>query len=300
MSRRRPSTGARWAVVAGVLVIFAGVAAVLIFSSQGPPPQQRLFQLSVVGSTMTPSHVQAYENDTLTVSVSTDKAEEIHLHGYNKAFFPRPGQPETLTFPANITGSFVLEIEGPSIALGILDVQPRAGFLGLGAPKDQSSTTVHPPAGSTGALVQVGSTSSYNLSIEIAGLQPMYMPQQVASVHPKTGEEMFTGQMVMPPGMAGMQDMSNIASMNIPPEWRHLEVHAFSKKTGDVITNLTPTITVTNQVTGQAVQVPITTMEGVIEGPGDFHYGNNVDLPSGQYRVAVTIGGESANFDFSL
>ena len=287
-------------MVFGLLVVFAVATGVLIFSSQGPAPRQRLFQLNVAGESMTPSHIQANEDDTLTVSVSADRPEEIHLHGYNKAFFPRPGQPETLTFPARITGSFVLEIEGPSIALGTLDVFPRTGLLGLGAPTDQSSTTVHPPAGSAGAQIQVGSTGSYNLSVEIGGLQPMYTARQVASLHPKTGEEQFAGQMVMPPGMAGMGDLSNIASMDVPRGWHHLEVHVFDRRTGDVIKNLAPTITVLNRSDGTAVEVPITTMQGVIEGPGDFHYGNNVDLPGGRYTVSVAVGGETADFDFSL
>ena len=30
----------------------------------------------------------------------------------------------------------------------------------------------------------------------------MYTPQQQATQHPRAGEVMFTGQMVMPPGMA--------------------------------------------------------------------------------------------------
>jgi hypothetical protein len=42
------------------------------------------------------------------------------------------------------------------------------------------------------------------------------------------------------------------------------------------------------------------TMQGVIEGPGDFHYGNNVDLPTGHYTVTVAVGSESANFDFNV
>jgi hypothetical protein len=130
LSRQRPSTRTRWAILAAVLFVFAGIGAVLVFSNQGPPPQQRHFQLSVVGDKMTPSHIQAYQGDTLTVSISADKAEEIHLHGYDKAFFPKPGQPETLTFPADITGSFVLEIEGPGIELGSLDVAPRHRLLG--------------------------------------------------------------------------------------------------------------------------------------------------------------------------
>jgi hypothetical protein len=277
------------------LVVFAVVAAVLIFSSQGPPPQQRLFQLSVVGTTMTPSHIQAYENDTLTVSVSTDKAEEIHLHGYNKAFFPSPGHSETLTFPANITGSFVLEIESTGTALGILDVQPRAGLLGLGRPALQSSTTVHAPSG--GSQVQIGSTSTYNLAVEIEKLPPMYTPQQVATQHPKSGEVMY-GAMAMPSGMD--PSMADMPGMNIPPDWHHVGAHVFSRKTGDVINNAHVAITITNKTTGQALSLPITAMQGIVEGPGDYHYGNNVELPPGPYTVMVVVNSESASFDFNV
>jgi hypothetical protein len=46
--------------------------------------------------------------------------------------------------------------------------------------------------------------------------------------------------------------------------------------------------------------VPIVVMQGIVEGPGDYHYGNNVDLPKGEYTVTVVIGSETANFDFSI
>ena len=41
-------------------------------------------------------------------------------------------------------------------------------------------------------------------------------------------------------------------------------------------------------------------MQGIVEGPSDYHYGNNVDLPKGEYTVTVVIGSETANFDFTL
>ena len=102
MSRFLASANARLAVVGGVLVLFALGGAVLAFGNQGPPPQQRLFQLTVQGSGMTPNALTAYDGDTITMSVSADRYEEIHLHGYDKHFFPSPGQPATLTFPADL------------------------------------------------------------------------------------------------------------------------------------------------------------------------------------------------------
>ena len=149
VSRVLASANARLSIAAGVLVIFAAIGAVLVFGNQGAAPQQRLFQLTVTGNSMSPGKLQANQGDTLTVSVTADKYEEIHLHGYDKHFFPSPGQPATLTFPADKTGDFVIEIEATSKGLGLLEVQPRSGFLGLGKPTDQSSTTIHAAAAGT-------------------------------------------------------------------------------------------------------------------------------------------------------
>jgi hypothetical protein len=287
VSRVLASANARLAIVAAVLLVFLGVGAFLVFGNQGPAPQQRLFQVTVTGTTMSPGSLHVYESDTVTLSITADKYEEIHLHGYDKHFFPNPGQPATVTFPADKTGNFVIEIEATSQPLGLLEVQPRAGFLGLGKPADQSSTTIH--AASAGTQIKLGSTTTYNLVTEIGGLQAMYTPAQAASQHPRSGEEMFGGTMVMPAD-----------TTNPSPDWHHLEVHVFDRMTGDVARSTNPVITVTSKSTGQTQPVPIVVMQGIVEGPGDYHYGNNVDLPKGDYTVTVVIGSETANFDFSI
>ena len=236
---------------------------------------------------MTPGQLQANQDDTLTVSISADKYEEIHLHGYDKHFFPSPGQPATVTFPADKTGNFVIEIEATSTPLGLLDVKPRGGFLGLGQPPDQSSTTIH--AAAAGTQIKLATSASYNFVAEIGGLQPMYTQAQASSQHPKTGEVMFGGTMTMP------SDTSNVS-----PDWHHLEVHVFDKKTGNVVKTVNPVLTVKNDATGQTQQVPIVVMQGIVEGPGDYHYGNNVFLPKGEYTVTVVIGSDTASFDFNI
>lgn len=293
----RSLTGASvgiWLLVAVVVAFFA-IGAVLIFANQGPAPEHRVFRLQVVGANMSPDQLQAYQGDTLSITIEADRSEEIHLHGYDKHFFAAPGQPVTLTFPGDLTGSFVLEIEASSTPLGTLQVQPRGGILGLGKPPDRSSTTV--VKNQFPGITQVASTGTYNLSLEVGPLQPMYTPEQVKAQHPKVGEVMFAGQMQMPPGMAGMTDM---AGMQAPPDWRHLEVHVFDRKSGDVVRDVVPVIVVTDRATGKSQNVPITTMQGLTDGPRDFHYGNNVDLPHGQYLVAVQVGAESSNFDIAV
>ena len=287
MSRVFAPANARLAVVAAVLLIFAAVLAVLIFGNQGPPAQARLIQVTVAGDQMSPGQLQANEGDTLTVSISADKYEEIHLHGYDKHFFPCPGQPATLTFPADKTGEFVIEIEASSTPLGLLDVRPRGGFLGLGQPPDQSSTTIH--AAAAGTQIKLATTATYNLVAEIGGLQAMYTPAQASSQHPKTGEVMYGGTMTMPAD-----------TTNVSPDWHHLEVHIFDRKTGNVVKTANPVLTVKSDATGQTQQVPIVVMQGIVEGPSDYHYGNNVDLPKGAYTVTVVIGSETASFDFNV
>ena len=90
-----------------------------------PPPQHVNFQFQVEGSRMTPAQATAHQGDTVNMTVSTDRAEEIHLHGYDYKFEPRPGQPAQKTFTADKTGSFEIEIESSSTHLGELEVQPR-------------------------------------------------------------------------------------------------------------------------------------------------------------------------------
>ena len=293
MSRVFTPSAIRVSVVAVVVIVFAVVGAVLVFGNQGPPPQHRDFQLRAVGSQIAPDRIQAYQGDTLSISIQADKTEDIHLHGYDKHFFAGP-TPATLTFPANLTGSFVLEIEATSTPVGTLQVQPRGGFLGLGRPADQSSTTV--VKNQFAGITRLGSTGLYNLSLEVGPLQPMYTPAQVSTQHPKAGEVMFSGQMVMPPGMANMESMAGMSA----PGWYHLEVHYYDKTSGYPVKGLDPVITVTNTSTGQAQTVPIVTMQGINEGARDFHYGNNIQLPSGQYHVTAAANGQTGAFEFGV
>jgi hypothetical protein len=287
-----PST-VRLSVVAAVVVVFALVGAALLFANQGPAPQRRDFQLRVSGTRMTPDSLQAYQGDTLSIAIQADRTEDIHLHGYDKHFFAGPA-PATLTFNADLTGSFVLEIEATSTPLGTLQVQPRGGLFGLGRPVDQSSTTV--VKNQFAGITKVGSTGSYNLTLEVGSLQPMYTPQQQATQHPRAGEVMFTGQMVMPPGMAKMESMAGMSA----PNWYHLEVHFYDKTSGYPVKGLSPVVTVTSTATGQAQTVPIVTMQGLNEGVRDFHYGNNIELPKGQYHVTAVANGETGAFDIAV
>jgi plastocyanin len=114
----------RIVIIVVVIVVFAGVAGVLIVRQTGGGGQNRTFNVTVNGSTMSPSSMQAKQGDTLTFTVTTDKAEEIHLHGYDIMFAGQPGKAVSKTFKADRTCTCDIEIESSSTHLGDLTVRP--------------------------------------------------------------------------------------------------------------------------------------------------------------------------------
>jgi hypothetical protein len=146
------------------------------------------------------------------------------------------------------------------------------------------------PVPAWGAVVtRHATTATYALTLRVGPTEAMYTPAQVKAKHPKTGEVMIRGGSMNMGGM-GMGGMT-----------RHLEVHIASRATGKVITNVTPSISLTDtKGMAMASKVNAIAMEGVSAGVADLHYGDNVQLTVGHaYKVVVTIKGEKATFSFT-
>jgi hypothetical protein len=113
-------------VIAAVVLVIVVVGAVLVArSTGGRTGAARTLSVDVSGDRMTPDTLSAGQNDQLTLHVTADKKEEIHLHGYNIVFeVPAAGQTVTHSFKADKTGSFEIEIEDTSTHLGQLNVTP--------------------------------------------------------------------------------------------------------------------------------------------------------------------------------
>jgi hypothetical protein len=111
-------------VLAVVVVAFVAIGGFLIYRQTGGGGQNRTFDMVVSGGTMTPSSVSAKQGDDITMSFTTDKAEEIHLHGFDLTFQGEPGKKVTKTFKADRTCDCEIEIEGTSTHLGSLTVSP--------------------------------------------------------------------------------------------------------------------------------------------------------------------------------
>jgi len=128
------------------------------------------------------------------------------------------------------------------------------------------------------------------LTLTIGPLERMYTPAQVRRLHPREGEVMLRGTMAM-------------GGMGMPTPNRHLELHVLDRRTGRVVADATVSITYqrvgamgTMTMGNTPTRVPVAVMEGVGAGLADLHYGNNVAMPPGAYRVVARVDGAAATY----
>ena len=115
----------RVVVLAVVVVVFLAIGGLLIARSIGGGGRPVSIDLTVNGSTMTPDTPTVKQGDMVTMTITADKAEEVHLHGYDIPFeVPSAGGKVTHTFTADKTGTFPMEIEQTATPLGNFVVSP--------------------------------------------------------------------------------------------------------------------------------------------------------------------------------
>jgi len=115
----------RVVILAVVVVVFLAAGGFLIARSVGGGGRPVSINLTVSGSTMTPDTPAAKQGDRVTLTIAADRAEEIHLHGYDIPFeVPSAGGKVTHVFTADKTGTFPLEIEQTATPLGNFVVSP--------------------------------------------------------------------------------------------------------------------------------------------------------------------------------
>jgi len=110
--------------VAAVVAVFLVAGGVLIFRSTGGGGANVTLDIAVTGNTMSPANPTVKQGDHVTMSVTTDKAEEIHLHDYDIKFAAEAGTKVTHSFTADKTGPHLIEIEDTGQELGNLTVNP--------------------------------------------------------------------------------------------------------------------------------------------------------------------------------
>ncbi len=144
-------------------------------------------------------------------------------------------------------------------------------------------------------ITREATTAHFRLTLQIGPTEPMYSEADAKAKHPTSGEVMLSGKMTG--GMASMnQAMPGMMSTS---GMRHVELHAYSRKTGKVETSARVAIVFIG-ADKKRYAVPIARMYGVTEGLADLHYGNNVVLSPGTYAVDATVNGETAHFPVSI
>ena len=135
---------------------------------------------------------------------------------------------------------------------------------------------------------RIAVTRHYRFTLLIGNVENMYMRRQVRANHLKHGEMMLAGTMSMGAAMTG-------------GPIRHLEVQICSGARQAVVTTARPKIVVDDTTKHRVLTLPVSVMEGIGEGVGDLHYGNNVAMPA-KHRFVVTVAwkGEGAAFQLVL
>ena len=72
-----------------------------------------------------PKQVKVNQGDTLRLLVTSDEADELHVHGYDLHLPLKPGKTQILSFVAAHTGRFPIELHRADVELVVLEVYPR-------------------------------------------------------------------------------------------------------------------------------------------------------------------------------
>ncbi|HEY1074894.1 MAG TPA: hypothetical protein VGE59_04365 [Patescibacteria group bacterium] len=75
--------------------------------------------------TLTAQTLRVKEGEKATIKVTSQVADEVHLHGYDLSQAVGPGTPAQIDLTADKTGRFEIELEERGKAIGILEVYPK-------------------------------------------------------------------------------------------------------------------------------------------------------------------------------
>ena len=88
------------------------------------PPASTVLSVNVRGGSVEgASRQRAPLNQPVTIRVTSDVAEEVHVHGYDKRAAVTAGSSVDITFVANIPGVFEVELERSHKLLFTLEVR---------------------------------------------------------------------------------------------------------------------------------------------------------------------------------
>lgn len=88
-------------------------------SSTTAEPEGTVIAATVKGGEVTdaPDTAKVKLGEPVTIKVTADVADEVHVHGYDLAEAVKPGEPLTIDFVADIPGQFDVELESAHFKL---------------------------------------------------------------------------------------------------------------------------------------------------------------------------------------
>ncbi|MFD4373048.1 hypothetical protein [Streptomyces sp. NPDC058486] len=88
-------------------------------------PTGRILDIRVTGSTVepAPSRVEVKKGERVTLRVTSDRADTVHVHGYDREASLAPGTPASLTLTTDRTGLFEVETHESGLVLTQLVVR---------------------------------------------------------------------------------------------------------------------------------------------------------------------------------
>jgi hypothetical protein len=93
-------------------------------NTQPPKPQVTKIQVVKAKPVGGITKIKANKGDRVRFTVTSDTADEVHVHGYDFMKDVEAGGTVSFNFPANIAGSFEVELEDHEEQIASLKVQP--------------------------------------------------------------------------------------------------------------------------------------------------------------------------------
>ncbi|MEV0820125.1 hypothetical protein [Nonomuraea rubra] len=91
----------------------------------GAPSGRTDAEITIAGGRVhpPPGWLEVAKGRQVSITVTSDVADEVHVHGYDLAAELRPGVPATVRFTADLTGVFQVETHGSKLVLTQLAVR---------------------------------------------------------------------------------------------------------------------------------------------------------------------------------
>jgi hypothetical protein len=137
-------------------------------------------------------------------------------------------------------------------------------------------------------VMRTKTIGAYRVELHVLPAEPFFSKEDVAAKHEKEGMEIEGGAT---PVMLDAPSHPN----------HHLVVHVFDRKTRQAVTDATVTMSFASldrkgHAAGAPTEVPVVVMQAIGKGPASTHYGNNVTMSPGRYKVTVAVNGKTAVF----